>query len=95
MESERPYSKKHNYNDKSDYYQKNSGSGKKMSIVSSEKKDQTYEKQGNSKIPNQVHLITKYSNFDWSKTTIEEAYSSFKDLEKVLKSLVEVNTTKK
>lgn len=90
MESEKPYSKKNNYYEKSDFNQKNSGSGKKFSIVSTEKKDQTSDKVGNSKIQPQVHLLTKYSNFDWTKISIDESYSNFKELEKVLKALVEV-----
>jgi hypothetical protein len=37
-----------------------------------------------------LHLLKKYNHYDWNNQTSESLYSSFKELEKVLKIMIEV-----
>jgi len=67
-----------------------------MKIVSNGKfYEKTPEKPKNIKIKNSgiephLHLLQQYSNFDWDRLDINDLYYEFKDIEKQLKTMLEV-----
>lgn len=44
----------------------------------------------NAKVEPHLHLLQKYSNYNWNGLDINDLYSDFKEIEKNLKIIVEV-----
>jgi hypothetical protein len=44
----------------------------------------------NTKVEPHLHLLQKYSNYNWNGLDINDLYSDFKEIEKNLKIIVEV-----
>lgn len=53
-------------------------------------KDNYKPAQRNTKIEPHIHLLQKFSNYNWDGLDINDLYSDFKEIEKNLKSLLEV-----
>ena len=46
--------------------------------------------QRNTKIEPHIHLLQKFSNYNWDGLDINDLYNDFKEIEKNLKTLLEV-----
>jgi len=89
MDSDRRHVKKQFYKDSHRGGAPNNP--KKFNIVSGESKEHHKPKHHSSHIEPHLHLLRKYDNFDWNNQNTETLYSSFKELEKALKNMIEVS----
>jgi len=69
---------------------------KKMKIVSNGNfHENTHDKPKNTKVKNSriephLHTLQKYSSYEWDTLDVNDLYYEFKEMEKHLKSMVEV-----